>query len=242
MSGQPLELSSSPIQIAPSVLASDFLHLGDAVRAADNAGADRLHLDVMDGRFVPNITFGQPIVEAIRSATTLPLETHLMIVEPERYIDDFQRAGANLIIVHQEVSPHLYRTLQHIREAGARAGVAINPGTPWESVRDALEVADLVLVMTVNPGFGGQRFIADMLPKVQAVRAELDRRGLRAELEVDGGIDRSTIARVVESGARVMVAGTSVYRVATGVGHAVRDLRITAERALPAAETSSSGA
>jgi ribulose-phosphate 3-epimerase len=233
MTEQPSGPVRSRIQIAPSILASDFLHLGDAVLAAENAGADRLHLDVMDGRFVPNITIGQPIVEAIRSTTHLMLEAHLMIVEPERYIEDFRRAGTDLIIVHQEVSPHLYRTLQLIREAGARAGVAINPGTPWESVGEVLPVADLVLVMTVNPGFGGQRFISDMLPKIRAVRAELDRRGLSAELEVDGGVDRSTIVRVVEAGARVAVAGTSVYRAPQGVSDAVRELRTLADGALP---------
>jgi ribulose-phosphate 3-epimerase len=187
----------------------------------------------MDGRFVPNITIGQPIVEAIRSATRMTLETHLMIVEPERYVEDFHRAGTDVIIVHQEVSPNLYRTMQLIREAGMRAGVAVNPGTPWESVREVLYLADVVLVMTVNPGFGGQRFISEMLPKIRSVRDELDRRDLPAELEVDGGVDRETISQVVEAGARVAVAGTSIYRSRQGVTAAVRELREFGARALP---------
>jgi ribulose-phosphate 3-epimerase len=226
---------SNRIQIAPSILASDFLHLADAVKAAEDAGAERLHLDVMDGRFVPNITIGPPVVERIREATGMRLETHLMIVEPERYVAAFAELGVDLITVHQEVSPHLYRTLQHIHDVGARAGVAINPGTPWRAIEEVLDLADLVLVMTVNPGFGGQEFIADMLPKVRAVRAELDRRGLDTELEVDGGVDPDTVAAVVEAGARVLVAGTSVYRAEEGVSFAVERLRALAEGALEGA-------
>jgi ribulose-phosphate 3-epimerase len=226
---------SNRIQIAPSILASDFLHLADAVKAAEDAGAERLHLDVMDGRFVPNITIGPPVVERIREATGMRLETHLMIVEPERYVAAFAELGVDLITVHQEVSPHLYRTLQHIHDVGARAGVAINPGTPWRAIEEVLDLADLVLVMTVNPGFGGQEFIADMLPKVRAVRAELNRRGLDTELEVDGGVDPDTVAAVVEAGASVLVAGTSVYRAEEGVSFAVERLRALAEGALEGA-------
>lgn len=222
-------MTAGRVQIAPSILASDFLHLGDAVLAAERGGADRLHIDVMDGRFVPNISIGQPVVQSIRSATEMMLETHLMIVEPERYVADFARTGADLIIVHAEVSPHLYRTVQRIHDLGKRAGVALNPATHWTAVEEVLDLADLILVMTVSPGFGGQKFIDAMCGKVQRVREAIDRRGLRTEVEVDGGIEPETAGKVVQSGARVLVAGTAVYRAADGVADAIARLRAAAE-------------
>lgn len=228
-------MPNDSIEISPSILAANFLELGAAVRDAEEAGAERMQIDVMDGRFVPNITMGPDIVRAIRSATRMLLEVHLMIVEPEKYVPVFAEAGADVIIVHVEVSPHLYRTLQQIRDHGKQAGVALNPSTPAVAVQEVMHLTDLILVMTVNPGFGGQRFIEEMLPKVRTVRREIDRRGLEIALEVDGGIDDETAPGAVEAGARVLVAGTSVYGAHGGVREAVDRLRASASRGLDSA-------
>jgi ribulose-phosphate 3-epimerase len=196
--------------IAPSLLSADFARLGEEVRAAEEAGADWLHVDVMDGRFVPNITIGRLVIQAVRPLTPLPLDVHLMIESPERYIDDFAKAGANTIGVHAETCPHLHRTVGAIREAGARASVAINPSTPASAVAEVLGDVDQVLVMTVNPGFGGQKFIENTLPKIEILRRWIDERGLEIALEVDGGVGPETIARAARAGADVFVAGTAV--------------------------------
>jgi len=198
--------------IAPSLLSADFARLGEEVRAVEEAGADWLHVDVMDGRFVPNITIGPLVIEAIRRETSLPLDVHLMIESPERYVDAFAKAGANTIGVHTETCPHLHRTVEAIREAGARAAVAINPSTPASAVQEVLGDVDQVLVMTVNPGFGGQKFIESTLPKIEILRRWIDERELEISLEVDGGIGPETIARPARAGADVFVAGTAVFR------------------------------
>ena len=199
------------IKIAPSILAADLLRLGEQIKTVERAGADRIHIDIMDGQFVPNISLGVPVVEALRRATSIPLETHLMIQQPERYIETFVRAGADHVIVHQEASPHLNRTVQSIKRLGKKAGVALNPSTPAVMLEEVLDDLDLVLIMTVNPGFGGQHFIDQTLRKIGQVRVQLDARNRACELEVDGGIDIETVPKVVEAGARVLVAGTSIF-------------------------------
>lgn len=213
--------------IVPSILSADFAKLGEQVKTAQLGGADRLQIDVMDGRFVPNITVGPLIVEAVRRHTTLPLEAHLMIVEPERYVEDFAIAGADLIIVHQEVSPHLHRTIQQIQRLGKRAGVAINPATPLAVLQEILNDVDLTLCMTVNPGFGGQDFIPSMLPKIERLRAMIEQHGAHCDLEVDGGISAITAPQVVRAGANVLVAGSAIYNDPAGVSAAIARIRAT---------------
>ena len=198
-------------RIAPSLLSADFAKLADEVAMCEAGGADWLHIDVMDGRFVPNLTFGAKVIETVRKLTKLPLDVHLMVVEPERYFDDFRAAGANGLTIHQEVSPHLHRQLARIREIGCAAGVALNPSTPVEAIRDVIPELDLVLIMSVNPGFGGQKFIEGAIEKIGRARAMLDAAHSPAALEVDGGINRDTIVRVHAAGADTFVAGNAVF-------------------------------
>ena len=198
-------------KIAPSILSADFSRLGDEIRAVEAAGADYIHIDVMDGRFVPNITIGPLIVEAARKVTQLPLDVHLMIVEPERYVEDFAKAGADIIVVHAEGCCHLHRVVQQIKGLGKKAGVSLNPATPLHVLDYVLEELDLVLLMTVNPGFGGQSFIESGIHKIQQLRGMLDRRGCEAELEIDGGVKPSNVARIAHAGVDVLVAGSAVF-------------------------------
>jgi ribulose-phosphate 3-epimerase len=200
-----------PIRIAPSILSADFGRLADEVRAIEAAGADVVHVDVMDGRFVPNITIGPLVVEAVRKVTQLPIDVHLMIVEPERYVEAFAKAGADLLSVHAEISPHLHRTLQAIRAAGARPAVALNPSTPLSAVEWVLADCEMVLVMTVNPGFGGQRYIEACTRKIRDLRALAERVNPSLEIEVDGGVNPEIAGRVAEAGANLLVAGTAVF-------------------------------
>ncbi len=197
--------------IAPSILSADFSRLGEDVLAVEKAGADWIHVDVMDGHFVPNITLGPPIVQAVHQVTTLPLDVHLMIENPDRYINDFARAGASMISVHAETCPHLNSTLAQIRRAGAQAGVVLNPATPLSVVDWVLEYVDLVLIMSVNPGFGGQQFIPNTLSKISALRRIIDDRDLTILIEVDGGVNTGTIADVARAGADVFVAGSAIF-------------------------------
>ncbi len=199
------------IKIAPSILSADFARLGDEIRALEAGGADYVHIDVMDGHFVPNITIGPLIVEAVRKVTDMPLDVHLMIENPDQYIPDFVKAGADIITVHYEAVPHLHRTVQLIHSLGKKAGVSLNPATPVSSLEVILEELDLVLLMSVNPGFGGQNFIPSCLPKIEALRKEIDRRGLNVELEIDGGVKPANIAAIAGAGADVFVAGSAVF-------------------------------
>ena len=217
------------VKIFPSVLSADFRRLGQQIEEIEGAGADGVHLDVMDGRFVPNITIGPFIVEAIRQATTLPLDVHLMIVEPERYLGDFARAGANMISVHQEACPHLHRTIQQIKQLGKKAGVVLNPSTPLVALEEVLTEVDFILLMSVNPGFGGQSFIEASVEKVCRLRQRLAERGAHAEVEIDGGIDPKTAPRVATAGATMLVAGSAVFRASGGAGAGVRQLRASVE-------------
>jgi ribulose-phosphate 3-epimerase len=204
---------SRPVIVAPSVLSADFGRLAEEVHAVDEAGADWIHVDVMDGRFVPNITIGPVVVEAVRKATAKPVDVHLMIVEPERYLDDFAKAGADHLLVHCEPSAtiHLHRTLAHIRDLGKTAGVVLNPATPLSMIEYVLDLCGVVLIMTVNPGFGGQKFIPEMLLKIRALRRLCDERGLDPVIEVDGGLSGENAWRVLEVGANAIVAGSHVF-------------------------------
>jgi ribulose-phosphate 3-epimerase len=215
------------VRIAPSILSADFAALGTAIAAAERGGADLIHVDVMDGHFVPNLTVGPPVVRSISKVAKVPLDVHLMIEEPDRYIEAFVRAGAGMISVHVEVVPHLHRIIHAIKELGAKAGVALNPSTPVISLEEIAGDVDHVLVMSVNPGFGGQTFIPRSESKIRAVRALLDRQGSAAPIEVDGGVDASNDARIVEAGGTILVAGNSIF----GTGdpeRATRDLRAAA--------------
>jgi ribulose-phosphate 3-epimerase len=212
------------VEIAPSILSADFTRLGEEIASIERGGAGLVHVDVMDGHFVPNITVGLPVVRALKQATQLPLDTHLMITEPGLYAEQFVEAGAAMVSVHVEADPHLHRTLAAIRKKGALAGVAINPATPLSMLEEALPFADYVLLMSVNPGFGGQKFIPTSLDKVRRLRRMIDERGLQTRIEIDGGIDRHNIAEIAAAGAEIIVAGSAVFN-ESDPAQAVRELR-----------------
>ncbi len=213
------------VKLAPSILSADFARLGEQVAEVAGAGADYIHVDVMDGHFVPNITIGPAVVASIRPVTTLPLDVHLMIENPERYVPEFVKAGADIVTVHVEACSHLHRLVQVIKGLGVKAGVSLNPATPLSSIEEIVAHVDLVLIMSVNPGFGGQSFIPSTLPKIAGMRRMLDDRGLSAELEVDGGIGPDNAGEIVKAGADVLVAGNSVFRAKEGIGGAMGRLR-----------------
>ena len=221
--------SQQKIKLAPSILSADFGRLGEQVAEVDRAGADYIHVDVMDGRFVPNLTIGPVVVQGIRGSTNLPLDVHMMVVEPERLVEDFAKAGADHLIVQAEACPHLHRVLQQIREVGCKAGVAINPGTSLSAIEEVLPLLDVVLVMSVNPGFGGQKLIPETVGKVVRMRRILDEGGYSAELQVDGGVNEATARTIVEAGATVLVAGSAVFNDKESVADAMDRLRASLE-------------
>ena len=218
-------MAEATVKLAPSILSADFTRLGEQVTEAESAGADRIHVDVMDGHFVPNITIGPLVVGALKRVTNLPLETHLMIQHPERYVEAFAHAGSTSLLVHVEGATHLHRTVGHIKSLGLGAGVVLNPATPATLIEEILPDVDQVLVMTVNPGFGGQKFIAGTLSKIQRVREMIDQTNQECQLEVDGGIDATSAPQVVAAGARVLVAGSAVFGVKDGVRAAMDRIR-----------------
>lgn len=220
------------IKIAPSILSADFARLGEQVAEAEAAGADYIHVDVMDGHFVPNLTIGPVVVQALRRVTRLPLDVHLMVEKPESMLESFVSAGADILTVHVETCPHLHRTLQQIRGLGVRAGVSLNPSTPLVALEEILADVDLVLVMSVNPGFGGQSFIERSVGRIRRLRQMMIEQRVRAELSVDGGIHPETAEQVVRAGANVLVAGSFIFNDPEGIAAAIRRLRTSAERAL----------
>lgn len=214
--------------IAPSILSADFSRLGEEIAAIEKGGADWVHVDVMDGHFVPNITIGPPVVASIRKITNLPLDVHLMIEEPDKYIEQFTAAGADIITVHVEACTHLHRTIQYIKDKGRKAGISLNPATPLSVLDDILSEADMVLLMTVNPGFGGQKFIPRVLPKIKRLRDFMVEKGIERDIEIDGGINTDTIAKVAEAGGNIFVAGNAVFTT-PDYGKTISELRRLAE-------------